>query len=229
MNPDDPNNTGESSYSPLGSTGDAASGGYAYGSADVVNNADYLSDISVAAPPKQSVWPKRIAIALGAVAALVAVIWIVMNAASDPRPGIATDAQLAYARAETLMTLSVNHRNAFNSTELRAVATELEMILGSFRSNLTVIMTANGVSRPRAPAAEEAFLEESTQTLQDARILMTLERTWVTIMTYELEMLRARLMQIEGSLVIIDHRQFMEGANHEIEGVRTRIGNVPIN
>jgi len=229
MNPDEQNNNGDGEYKPLGSAGDASSAGYAYESADVVNNSSYLGEIAVGAPPTPSVWPKRLAIVGGALALFAGLVFVLMNAASDPRPGVANDTQLAYARAETLITLSTSFRRDFNSGELRAAATELEMILGSFQRNLTVIMDAHGVGRPRAPAAEEAFLEGLDQELRDARILMTLERVWVTEITHELELLRARLLQLEHKLAIIDHRQFVERANQEIEEIRTRILRIPIN
>ena len=225
MNADD----GGSGYDSGGSGGDASSAGYAYGSADVVNNAEYLGEIAAAPPPKQSVWPKWLAIIGGGLALLAALVFVVMNAASDPRPSVVNDAQLAYGRADTLYILTRDFKGHFNSGELRAVSTELQGVLTSFQRNVTVILDANGVRTPKAPASEVAFKAEIDQQFRDARILMVLERTYVTEMTFQIEILRSILFALENKLTVIDHRNFISSTYEELDEIRVRLSRIPLN
>jgi hypothetical protein len=229
MNPDEQNGSlNGSGYAPGGSSGDASSAGYAYGSAEVVNNSNYLSEIAAAPPPKQSVWPKRLAIIGGGIALLVALVFIVMNAASDPKPSVVADANAAYGRAATLNTLTDSFNDYFDSSELRAVTAEMQGILASFRSNVTVILEANGVKNPEAPATEAAYLDELDQKFRDARILGNLERTYVSEMSYQIEMLRAMLFGLENKLTVIDQRKFISNTYEELDEIRERLSRIPL-
>lgn len=224
MSPDD-----GSGYTPGGSAGDASSAGYSYGSTDVVNNSDYLGEIAAAPPPKQRVWPKWLAIIGGGIAVVVALIFVVMNAASDPKPSVVSDAQQAYGRAGTIATLTSSFKPYFDSSELRAVSSELQVVLEGFQRNVTVILEANGVKSPKAPASEEEFQANLDQKFRDARILMTLERTYVSEITYQIEMFRSLLFGLEQKLTVIDHRNFVSDTYEELDEMRIRMNRVPLN
>jgi len=200
--------------------------GEAYGSADVINNSEYLGEIAAAPPPKQRVWPKWLAIIGGGIAIFTALVFIVMNAASDPRPTVVNDAQQAYGRAQTLSTLTREQRGYFNSGELRAVSADLQSVLENLQRNITVILDANGVRSPSAPASEAEVKAELEQQFQDARILMTLERTYVSEMTFQIEMLRALLFQLETKLTVIDHRTFISDIYEQLEVVSERLNRI---
>jgi hypothetical protein len=223
-----PNDSG-SGYTPGGSSGDASSAGYAYGSTDVVNNSDYLGEIAAAPPPKQRVWPKWLAIIGGGLALLAALVFVVMQAAGDPKPSVVNDANAAFGRAGTLDTLTTEFKYYFDSTELRAVSTEMQGVLENFQRNVEVILEANGVKSPKAPATEEEFKTNLQQKFRDARILMVLERTYVSEMTYQIEMFRALLFGLEQKLTVIDHRNFVSSTYEDLEEMKTRLNRVPLN
>ncbi|MCL2001925.1 hypothetical protein FWG76_00780 [Candidatus Saccharibacteria bacterium] len=229
MNPEDYTKSDSSGYTPEGSSGDASSAGYAYGSADVVNNADYLGEIAAAPPPKVSVWPKRLAIIGGVIALFTALVFVVMNAASDPRPSVNQDALAMYNRARTIDSVTMTFKPFFNSGELRAVSTELQGAMQAFQRNITVVLEANGVRNPQITPSETTFAEELDQTFRDARILMTLERTYVNEMTFQIEMMRSVLIQLENKLTVIDHRNLMSDTYEELDEISERLNRIPIN
>ncbi|MDR0979757.1 MAG: hypothetical protein LBM12_01215 [Candidatus Nomurabacteria bacterium] len=231
MNPNDnygANNQGGAGLT--GPAGDPSSAGYPYeGANDVLNNSTYLGEIAVAAPPKQAVWPKWLAIILGGIAVLAGLVFVVMSAASDPKPSIVSDAQSAYGRAETLATLSRNFRQYFDSGELRGVSSEFQVVLEGFQRNVEVILEANGVKSPAAPKSEADYLAELDQKLKDARILSTLDRVYVSEMTYQIEAFRALLFGLEQKLTVIDHREFISTAYEQLEEMNVRLNRILLN
>lgn len=196
------------------STGDQQSPVPAYQNPDRANDytVDYLN--SIAAPAQQKAVNKFAIFGLIGGVLIAAIIGVILisapkgKTASDLIPSLA-------ARIDTLSKVTKAQQKHLSENKLAETNAALNSSLGTMSTDIQKIIEDQKMKKSQTKAtinAEEAYAEKLTKTLDDAYQRGTLDRTYLSQMTYELTILEKQINSVKKASKNKDIKAFCDSS-----------------
>lgn len=195
----------------------------AYQNPDRANDytVDYLN--SIAAPDPQKAVNKFAVLALIGGVLIAAIIGLILIAA--PKGKSASDLIPALAaRVDTLGTVTKSQQKHLTDNKLAEVNAALNSSLSTMTTDVKKIIEDQKMKKSQTKAqttAEEAYAKKLTKTLDDAYQRGTLDRTYLSQMTYELTILEKQLNAVKKTSKNKDIKTFCDNSLANIALVLT--------
>ena len=161
---------------------------------------DYLNQI---APREQKTVNRFAVFGLigGVLMALVAAIVIMANAGG---PDFSSQAKSIQSRITTLQTVADAEQPNLKENAISEANSALSSALTSMNADLTALMKTKGIKASSKSSAtitksEKAYADALQKKLDDSYQRGTLDRTYTTQMTYELTLLRSKLLKLKNT------------------------------
>ena len=162
-----------------------------------MNDLDYLNQISAnVTPSKQATGgffdkkTKMIAIILGAVL-LIAIILMIAMSSAPSEPTTSDELDRIYQRTNSLEETVTEYSKNLKSSTLRSSAASLSTLLANMKSSTESFLDTKYGAKPakEASADDTKLIEDTTTTLEKARLNGILDRYFAKEMYYQIEKL----------------------------------------
>lgn len=179
---------------------------------------DYLNKI---APKEQKTVNKFAMFGLVGAGIFVAIFaFAIMLNPGNKTPDTKAQTIALSERIATLETATEQQQKNLNEEQIYAANTAINSSLGSMSSTLTETMKASKIKEnKKQKTAELAYSTKLNKTLNDAYQRGTLDRTYTTQMTYELSILRSKLVTFKKSKVSTDLQNMSSTGIKDIDSV----------
>lgn len=178
---------------------------------------DYLNKI---APKEQKTVNKFAMIGLMGAGIFIALFAFIVMTGSNNTPNLKTQTILLSERITTLQTATEQQQTNLNEEQIYAANTALNSSLGSMSSTLTTSMKAAKIKEnKKQQTLEKTYSTALNKTLNDAYQRGTLDRTYTTQMTYELSILRTKLVTYQKSRISPDLKNMSTTGIKDIDSV----------
>jgi hypothetical protein len=135
----------------------------------------------------------------GILVLLIVVFTIMMNSGG---PSLSTQAKGINTRIATLKTVADAQQKHLGDNDIVATNAILTSVLTTMSTNLTETMKAKKISLTKtsgSPSTEKTYLETLTKKMEDSYQRGTLDRTYAPQMSYELSILRSKLVALKSN------------------------------
>jgi hypothetical protein len=183
-------------------------------------NADYLNQIA----PKTTVKTNRFAVfgLIGAVLLLV-IAAVVIFANAGP-PDFSTQAKAIQSRLTTLQTVADSQQPNLKENAISEANSSLSSALTSTSTDLATLMKTKGIkassdASKNVSKTEKAYADALKKKLDDSYQRGTLDRTYTTQMTYELTVLKNKLIRMKNTANSKSVTNFVDAANANIDAI----------
>ena len=178
---------------------------------------DYLNKI---APKEQKVVNKFAMFGLIGAGVFIAIFAFIIMINPSKTPNVKTQTITLSERIATLEATTEKQQTLLNEEEIYSANTALNASLESMNAKLTTSMkTAKIKEDKKQKAAEETYAAKLNKTLDDAYQRGTLDRTYTAQMTYELSILRSRLVAFGKSNVSSEFKEMSANGVKDIDTV----------
>lgn len=162
---------------------------------------DYLNQIAQPVPVKKAS-PMFIFGIIGAVL-LIAGLAMFMLIKSTAPPDVGTQLYGLQARLETLTSVMSNTGSRLTQSNLSSINSGLGATMKSMQADLKAYMDGRGLkdkkSADAAQKSEASYAAKLSQTLDDAYLTGTLDRSYSSEMTYQLTILKSKLQKVKAT------------------------------
>lgn len=173
---------------------------------------DYLNQIAAPMPVKKA----SPFLVFGLIAALLITVGIVlfMIIKSTSPPDVSAQLYSLQARLETLNTVTSNTGPRLTQNNLSSINSTLGATIKSMQANLKAYMDSKGLKDPKviatAKKAEASYGDSLTQSLDDAYLTGTLDRSYSSEITYQLTVLKSKLQKLKAAANSKSFNEFYE-------------------
>lgn len=163
---------------------------------------DYLNQIATPQPVKK-LHPIVVFGAIGGVILLaVATLFMLIQSAAPPSAN--TQLQALQARLETLDKVAAEQGKHLTQSALSSMNSTAGAMLKSMNADVTSYLKDRGVtakdkSTTTAKNTEKTYYEKLSTKLNDAYLMGTLDRVYASEMTYQLSMLKSKMLGVKSS------------------------------
>jgi hypothetical protein len=173
--------------------------------APIPASASYLDQIATPEPVRVHKFAV-IGLIGGVLVLLLVVLMIMMNSGG---PSLGSQAKFINGRLNTLNTLASAQQKHLEDNTISSANATLSSVLTTIDTDLTTTMKAHSVTlSSTVSTTEKAYATTLTDKLDDAYQRGTLDRTYAPQITYELSILRSKLVTMKGASSSTSIRDF---------------------
>ena len=157
---------------------------------------DYLD--TIAAPQPQKTMNKFLLFAMIGGIIVAAVLAVIMLSSLGKKPDFSTQSAAVSERIATLQAVVDEHQKHLTDNRLRVTNATLSATLTTMSKDLTTIMTERGLKpTTKVSVTETAYETKLQETLNDAYLLGSLDRSYPSEMAYQLSLLKTQLRRLK--------------------------------
>lgn len=157
---------------------------------------DYLNQIAKNTPVKKASPLVVFGLIGGILIFVIGIMFFLIQSAAPP--DVSTQVTALQARLDTLSKVTTEQGKHLTQNELSGINSTLGASLTSMTTDLSAYAKLRGIkSSSKATSTETAYYTALSKKLDDAYLLGTLDRTYSTEMTYQLSILKSKMLRIK--------------------------------